>query len=56
MDCMIVDGHQDIAMAMLEDAEWDFSAPASEQHALSLVDAKRGGIGLILGTIFAPEG
>ncbi len=56
MDCMIVDGHQDIAMAMLEDTEWDFAAPASERHALSLADAKRGGLGLILGTIFAPQG
>jgi len=56
MRCMIVDGHQDIAMAILEDATWDFAAPASEGHALSLADAKRGGLGLILGTIFAPEG
>ena len=56
MSSMIVDGHQDIAMAMLEDAGWDFAAPASPQHALSLSDAKRGGLGLILGTIFAPQG
>jgi len=56
MDCMIVDGHQDIAMAMLEDEAWDFAAPASTRHALSLADAKRGGLGLILATIFAPDG
>lgn len=56
MDCMIVDGHQDIAMAMLEDEHWDFAGPASAGHALSLADAKRGGLGLILGTIFAPAG
>ncbi len=56
MDCMIVDGHQDIAMAILEDASWDFAGPACERHALSLADAKRGGLGLILGTVFAPQG
>ena len=56
MDCLIVDGHQDIAMAMLEDEGWDFAAPASARHALSLADAKRGGLGLILATIFAPSG
>ncbi len=53
---MIVDGHQDIAMAMLEDPAWDFGTPASDRHALSLPDAKRGGLGLILGTLFAPAG
>ena len=56
MDWIIVDGHQDIAMALLEDPGWDFAAPASARHALSLVDAKRGHLGLILGTIFAPRG
>ena len=56
MDCIIVDGHQDIAMALMEDEGWDFAAPATNGHALSLADAKRGGIGLILGTIFATRG
>jgi membrane dipeptidase len=56
MDSIIVDGHQDIAMALMEDEHWDFSAPATNGHALSLPDAKRGGIGLILGTIFATRG
>jgi membrane dipeptidase len=56
MDWIIVDGHEDIAMALLEDREWDFSAPASGGHGLSLADAKRGGVGLILATIFATDG
>jgi len=56
MDCIIVDGHEDIAMGLMEDENWDFSAPATNGHALSLADAKRGGIGLILGTIFATRG
>jgi microsomal dipeptidase-like Zn-dependent dipeptidase len=56
VDCIIVDGHQDIAMALMEDEGWDFAAPASPAHALSLADAKRGGVGLILGTIFATRG
>jgi membrane dipeptidase len=56
MNCIIVDGHQDIAMALMEDEDWDFAAPADAAHALSLPDAKRGGIGLIMGTIFATRG
>ncbi len=56
MDWIIVDGHQDIAMALLEDEEWDFSGPASDGHALSLADAKDGRLVLILGTIFATAG
>ena len=56
MDCMIVDGHQDIAMALMEDEDWDFAAPATNGHALSLADAKRGGLGLIMATIFATRG
>ncbi len=55
MDWLIVDGHEDIAMALLETPR-DFGAPAPEGQALSLFDAKRGGVGLILGTIFATEG
>jgi membrane dipeptidase len=56
MPWMIVDGHEDIAMALLEDAGRDFAAPAPPGRALSLADAKRGGLGVILATIFAPEG
>jgi membrane dipeptidase len=56
MNWMIVDGHEDIAMALLEDRAWDFGAPASGGHGLSLVDAKRGGVALIVGTIFAADG
>jgi len=55
MDWLIVDGHEDIAMALLE-APRDFGAPAPKGQALSLHDAKRGGVVLILGTIFATEG
>jgi membrane dipeptidase len=53
---MIVDGHEDIAMALLSEAGRDFARPAPPGGALSLPDAKRGGLGLILGTIFAPQG
>ncbi len=56
MEAIIVDGHEDIAMALLSDESWDFGAPAHGGHGLSLADAKRGGIGLILATIFAPDG
>lgn len=56
MNSFIVDGHEDIAMALLEDEGWDFGAPARNGHGLSLADAKRGGVGLILGTIFATDG
>jgi membrane dipeptidase len=56
MDWIIVDGHEDIAMALLEDPDWDFGAPATQAHALSLPDAKRGGVGLIMATIFATDG
>ncbi len=52
----IIDGHQDIAMALLEDEGWDFAGPACSRHALSLADAKSGGLVLILGTIFATDG
>jgi membrane dipeptidase len=53
---MIVDGHQDIATALLEEKGRDFALPAPPGRALSLADAKRGGVGLILATIFATEG
>ncbi len=56
MSAFIVDGHEDIAMALLEDRQWDFGSPAGNGHGLSLPDAKRGGVGLILATIFATEG
>lgn len=56
MSWIIVDGHEDIAMALMEDPKWDFSGPSVNGHALSLSDAKRGGVGLILATIFATEG
>jgi membrane dipeptidase len=56
MAWMIVDGHEDIATALLEEKGRDFGAPAPPGRALSLADAKRGGVGLILATIFATEG
>jgi membrane dipeptidase len=56
MGWFIVDGHEDIATALLEAKDRDFGAPAPPGQALSLADAKRGGLGIILGTIFATEG
>jgi membrane dipeptidase len=56
MTWLIVDGHEDIAMALLEEQGRDFAAAAPAGRALSLADAKRGDIGLILATIFAPDG
>jgi membrane dipeptidase len=56
MGWLIVDGHEDIATALLEAKGRDFAAPAPPGQALSLADAKRGGLGIILGTIFATEG
>jgi membrane dipeptidase len=56
MGWLIVDGHQDIAMSLLEDPGRDFAAPAPEGRALSLADARRGGLAVILATIFAPQG
>ena len=56
MGWFIVDGHEDIAMALAEYPDRDFGQPAPENQALSLPDAKRGELGLIVGTIFAPEG
>ena len=56
MGWFIVDGHEDIAMALAESQERDFGQPAPKNQALSLPDAKRGELGLIVGTIFAPDG
>ena len=53
MGWLIVDGHQDIAMSLLEDPTRDFAAPAPAGRALSLADARRGGLAVILATIFA---
>jgi membrane dipeptidase len=55
MGWLIVDGHEDIAQAILETGR-DFGVPAADGHALSLPDSKRGGIGVLIATIFAPEG
>ncbi len=56
MTWLIVDGHEDIAMAILSEEERDWGKPAPPGRALSLPDARRGGLGLVLATIFAPEG
>lgn len=55
MGWMIVDGHQDIATELLETGR-DFGAPAPPGHALSLPDLLRGGVGVVLATIFSPDG
>jgi membrane dipeptidase len=55
MGWLIVDGHEDIATEVLETGR-DFGVPAPAGHALSLPDAKRGGVGVIVATVFAPEG
>ena len=56
MDWFVVDGHEDVAMTLLLDEGRDFGAPAPEDRGLSLPDARRGGLGVILATIFAPDG
>jgi membrane dipeptidase len=56
MPWMIVDGHEDIATALLEEKGREFGRPAPTGKALSLPDAKRGGLGLILATVFSPDG
>jgi membrane dipeptidase len=56
MGWFIVDGHEDIAMALAESQDRDFGRPAPPNQALSLPDAKRGELAVIIGTIFAPEG
>jgi membrane dipeptidase len=55
MGWLIVDGHEDIATEFLETGR-DFAHPAPEGHALSLPDLKRGGLGIVIATIFAPDG
>ncbi len=55
MGWLIVDGHEDIASEVLETGR-DYGAPAPPGHALSLPDAKRGGVGVVIATVFAPEG
>ncbi len=55
MGWFIVDGHEDIAMALLESEGRDFGAAPPAGQALSLGEAKRGGIGLLMATIFAPR-
>jgi membrane dipeptidase len=56
MGAFIVDFHQDLAMTLLEDRGRDYGAPAPAGRALSLPDSRRGGLGLVVATIFAPEG
>ena len=56
MDWFVVDGHEDVAMTLLLDQGRDFGAPAPEGRGLSLPDAQRGRLGVILATIFAPDG
>lgn len=56
MSWLIVDGHEDIAMALLEGTDRDFGAPVPDGQALSLGELKRGGIGMVLATIFATKG
>ena len=56
MTWRIVDGHQDIAMSLLEEPERRFADPAPEGRALSLHDARRGGLSAIFATLFAPKG
>lgn len=56
MDWFIVDGHEDIAMALLESEGRVFGGPPPAGQALSLDAFKEGGLGLVLATIFAPAG
>lgn len=55
MGWLIVDGHEDIATELLETGR-DFGQPAPPGHALSLPDLLRGGIGVVLATVFSPDG
>jgi membrane dipeptidase len=55
MPWLIVDGHEDIAQALIETGR-EYGVPAPDGHALSLPDTKRGGIGVLIATIFATEG
>ena len=56
MGWFIVDGHEDVAMTLMLDEGRDFGAPAPKNRGLSLPDARRGELAVILATIFAPEG
>lgn len=53
---MIIDGHQDIAMALLREPGRDFGAPPGAGQALSLPGLQGAGFGLVVATIFAPSG
>ena len=55
MGWMIVDGHEDIAQVLLETGR-EYGQPAPDGWALSLPDSKRGGVGVLVATIFATEG
>lgn len=55
MGWLIVDGHEDVATELLETGR-DFGQPAPPGHALSLPELIRGGIGVVLATIFSPDG
>ena len=55
MGWLIVDGHEDIATELLETGR-DFGVPAPVGHALSLPDLLRGGVGVVFGTVFSPDG
>ncbi|MFV1957832.1 MAG: dipeptidase [Planctomycetota bacterium] len=52
----LVDGHQDIAMALLPEVGRDSGPPAPPRAALSLPDSRRARLAVILATIFAPTG
>ena len=52
----VVDGHEDIAMALLEQPGRDFAQPAPEGQALSLPQAEAAGVAMLMATLFAPEG
>ncbi len=53
MSWTIVDGHQDIAMALMDDPTRDFAATPPAGQALSLPGAEQGGLALIAATVFA---
>lgn len=56
MDWFVVDGHEDVAMTLIADQGRSFGAPAPKDRGLSLPDAQRGQLAVILATIFAPDG
>ncbi len=55
MPHLLVDGHEDIATELLETGR-DFASPAPPGHALSLPDLRRAGMGVVLATVFSPDG